>query len=146
MTVELKEYFEVVINSNRELSEAKDELLLESINSLKEALTKFEETVAVNFIKTNEFRGSLEDLGKNMATRRELEALSKNMSDQLDNISVKTNDLRSRIDIGPEEIRSLRSRADISSGERQGEARLWGMIIGVSGLVGTIVGLIFRFI
>lgn len=71
--------------------------LLEKVD--ERAQQKFEENVAARFVQVNEFRGALDDLSRGMATRRETEALT-----------VALTELRSRIDVGPVELRTL-SRA-----------------------------------
>lgn len=84
--------------------------------SLEAALTaanlaqhKFEVSVSNRFTQVNEFRGALDDLGKLMATRRELEAgLDSSRAERAALIG----ELRQRAERNAEEIAKLRSRLD----------------------------------
>jgi hypothetical protein len=73
------------------------------------AQDKFEATVRDGFVKQNEFRGSLDDLGKTMATRRELEAFAAQLGE-----------LRSRIDVGPAALAALQNQSNIQRGRQEG--------------------------
>ncbi len=84
------------------------------------AQDKFEATVRDGFVKQNEFRGSLDDLGKTMATRRETEVTSIALTGRLDDISKQLGDLRSRVDVGPAQLASLQTRADTQAGKQEG--------------------------
>ncbi len=86
--------------------------LIETLSSERQRATeKFEETVSARFVQINEFRGSLDDLGKTMATRRELEAAVASIKTETTTALAAANakgdeqgrqlsDLRSRIDTG----------------------------------------------
>lgn len=84
------------------------------------AQDKFEATVRDGFVKQNEFRGSLDDLGKTMATRRELEAALLAISQRIDDLGKQVGDLRSRVDVGPAQLHALQSGADTAIGRQQG--------------------------
>lgn len=123
---------------------------------------KFEESIKERFAQVNEFRGSLDDLGKTMATRRELESINttglskvdeqgKSLSLRIDQNQLQINDLRSRLDVGPAQLGSIQTRLDQSSGISAGKeaaqvmlARSIAMAGGLLGIAAIIVGLLFR--
>ncbi len=109
------------------------------------AQDKFEATVRDGFVKQNEFRGSLDDLGKTMATRREMEAFQEEYRRAHTDLVRAVADLRSRIDIGPAGLDRLQARADISRGRQEGIgasanviAAVIAVLITTSGLVTTV--------
>lgn len=97
------------------------------------ATEKAEMGTRESFAKVNEFRGALEDLGKTMATRRELEALR-------DTVVL----LTSRLDRSPE-IHALTTRADLTQGKSAGIGASMGFaqwaVLLASGLIGLYVAL-----
>ncbi len=118
--------------------------LLGNANSI--AQDKFEATVRDGFVKQNEFRGSLDDLGKTMATRRELESVMEEYRRNYGEITHALGEMRSRIDIGPAALVQLQSRADLSAGRQQGvglsanvAAFLVGTLIAAAALIVTVV-------
>ena len=155
MEISLKEHFYSLITSNKNLSEAQDERLEELIKALnkrvelyhntsRQAQDKFEANVAESFVKTNEFRKSLEDLGKNMATRRELETAITSINFTTKEIGDQVNNLRSKIDVGNPNVATLQSRVDTSSGVRQGEGEVLSKIALILGIVATAITLIIK--
>lgn len=107
----------------RRIDERHDLLLsrIEELLRIREvAQDKFEAGVAHSFVQVNEFRGALDDLGKTMATRRELESMT-----------LVIGDLRSRLDVGPSGLQQLQSRADTSGGRQQGIASSQQLLIAV---------------
>ncbi len=115
------------------------DLLLARINELLKARemaqNKFEESVAHSFVQVNEFRGSLDDLGKNMATRRELESQVERLADANRSSAAAIADLRSRIDVGPADLRLLQSRVDTSGGRQQGVTSTQQLLIALAGIL-----------
>lgn len=103
---------------------------------------KFEHTVEKQFAQVNEFRGALDDLGKSMATRRELETLSSSVSETLKEIQVQISELRSRLDIGPQGLATLQSRADLLAGRDQGVTTSAKIIVAAITLVGTMLAML----
>jgi hypothetical protein len=103
----------------------------ERIKAIEASQNKFEEAVASRFIQVNEFRGALDDLGKQMATRRELESLANQLSD-----------LRSKIDIGPAALASLQSQSDATAGRREGMQLTAGLLFAGLAALGTVIGII----
>jgi hypothetical protein len=80
------------------------------------AQDKFEATVGKEFVKMNEFRKALEDLGKGMATRRELEVSvqSWNSADQERANQIAA--LQTAVAVGPSGLKELQSGASESKG------------------------------
>jgi hypothetical protein len=89
---ELSRIEQLIISQDRAVT------LLGQANQL--AQDKFESNVAARFIAVNEFRSALEDLGKTMATRRELEAAAHLSSDRYETLNNTIGSLRSRLDSG----------------------------------------------
>jgi chromosome segregation ATPase len=104
---------------------------------------KFENTVMIRFAQVNEFRGALDDLGKQMATRRELETLGSSMQQRIDVNAEQLGNLRSRIDIGPAALGTLQARVDAGQGLAKGLNMSIGFlltgILAFSSLVSVIV-------
>jgi chromosome segregation ATPase len=104
-----------------EVKEVKD-ASTKLVNERQTAQQKFEENVKERFAQVNEFRGSLDDLGKSMGTRRELEQAVDAQRLSAATLAKEISALRSRIDVGPEDLRALQSKSDESSGKDAGEA------------------------
>jgi septal ring factor EnvC (AmiA/AmiB activator) len=96
--------------------------------------TEVSETAA-RFRQVNEFRGALDDLGKTMATRRELEASIASIAARMDEMSKDVSTLRSRIDVGPAELQQLQQGASKQAGRQEGISALTGTLLAVGGLV-----------
>lgn len=153
----LKEHLTDKISSNKELSESEDRRLNDAIKAGENAVKllaevnkiaqdKFEASVRGEFVKVNEFRGALEDLGKNMATRRELETAIGNITTTTCDLAKQISDLRSRVDVGPTGLQTLQSRIDTTTGVKQGAEENWAKIVGIIAVTGVIIGIIVRFI
>lgn len=84
------------------------------------ALDKFEQTVKEGFVKQNEFRGSLSDLGLTMSTRREAEQTAEAWNKRFDELSKQMSEVRSRLDVGPQELRTLVATQATTLGRQQG--------------------------
>ncbi len=127
-SAELKRIEAVIAGQERAVT------LLGTANQI--AQDKFEATVRDGFVKQNEFRGSLDDLGKTMATRRETEVTNLSTVARLDDLAKQLGDLRSRIDVGPAQLANLQSRADTQAGQQQGsqltQANLLALIVGIA--------------
>jgi chromosome segregation ATPase len=108
------------------------------------AQNKFEEGVRERFAQVNEFRGSLEDLGKSMGTRRELETVRDTGKSEVSILSQQLNDLRSRIDVGPKGLLDLQSRSDEGRGRNaSSEVIFTRLALGVSAVAALIVAIIY---
>lgn len=116
------------------------------------AIDKFEETVTARFQQVNEFRSALDDLGKTMATRRELETAVNNLAEniekarserqhQIEELRSMLQEMRSRLDTGTD-LRSLQARLDLGQGVREGSKATWGNIAALIAGTATILGII----
>jgi hypothetical protein len=93
-------------------------VLLNTANQI--AQDKFEATVERDSVKQNEFRGSLDDLSKLMATRRETETAFASMGQRVDDQAKQIGDLRSRLDVGPAGLASIQAQQNQQTGRREG--------------------------
>jgi chaperonin cofactor prefoldin len=114
-------------------------------SSQKVAQEKFEAQVSARFVAVNEFRGSLDDLSKQMATRRELETLIASNSTVIDDLRKMIAELRSRIDVGPSQIPELEKFVALTGGRMQGVehstdtlAKFLPILIAVVALITTV--------
>jgi hypothetical protein len=109
----------------------------------KVAQDKFEKTVGAEFSKMNEFRKALEDLGKGMATRRELEVSVQSLEAAGQERSNQISQLQTAVAVGPKELPVLRSQYDKQSGEQKGQvdhqARLYAVISTIAAVAIVIV-------
>lgn len=74
------------------------------------AVDKFEQTVTQRFAQVNEFRSALDDLGKDMATRREFEGFKQQYSEAHESLRGQVVGLGSRLDIGNPSIAALQQQ------------------------------------
>jgi chromosome segregation ATPase len=103
---------------------------------------KFEDTVVARFEQVNEFRLSLDDLSKQMATRRELEQAMATNNGRYEEIVKTLGEFRSRLDTGPEGLQSLQSRLDRYGGRHDGLSTSGRIVSGVVAVVGVIVTIV----
>jgi chromosome segregation ATPase len=85
----------------------------------RRAQDKFEAMVAGEFKKMNEIRGALEDLGKGMATRRDLESAVQALEAAGDERSKQIAELRTAVAVGPKGLPELKEHTDQSIGEQR---------------------------
>ena len=125
----LQRLFEAQIRRLDEALTAQDRavVLLNTANQI--AQDKFEATVERDSVKQNEFRGSLDDLGKTMATRRELEAAQISLGSRIDDLSHQIADLRSRLDVGPLGLAQVQTAQAVEQGRQQGISVSTGLIV-----------------
>jgi hypothetical protein len=109
------------------------------------AQNKFEENVKDRFASVNEFRASLEDLGKSMGTRRELEQLQETQNHSVQTVSKEVIDMSNRIDIGHKNLTDLQTKSNQNYGEEMRGQRISNTVIGYIGIVIIIVSLIMKF-
>lgn len=113
----LKEYLESRIDGN--------DVRYDQRFTAQEAATKYAQE------KSNEFRGSLEDIGKKQMPRTEAEAIFKALGEKTESLA-KTN---------AEKIDALQARLDRNEGRSGGLSSGWGYLIGAVGLVAAIIAL-----
>jgi hypothetical protein len=92
----------------------------------QEAATKYAQD------KANEFRGSLDDIGKKQMPRTEAEAMFRALSDKAE-AGARTN---------AEKIDALQARLDRNEGRSGGLSAGWGYLIGAIGLIGALVAIV----
>lgn len=123
-----------------------------SLVAAQRASDKFEETVQARFAQVNEFRAALDDLGKQMATRREMETAVANLTDNIEKARIErqrsieelqqsVQELRSRLDTGTD-LRHLQTRIDLGEGRTQGTRATWGNMAALIGVAATALGII----
>lgn len=116
------------------------------------ASDKFEETVKARFTQVNEFRAALDDLGKQMATRRELETAIVNLAENIEKARIERQrsieelqqalqEMRSRLDTGTD-LRHLQTRIDLGEGRNQGTKATWGNVAAMIGVAATGLGIL----
>jgi hypothetical protein len=103
------------------------------------AFDAFKRETADRFNQVNEFRSALDDLGKTMATRRELEANDALSGTRYDEIQKQLTELRSRLDRGPAELSTIVQQQAIAQGRQQGTAATANMLYLVSVVVITAI-------
>jgi len=106
------------------------------------AQEKFEATVRDGFVKQNEFRGSLDDLGKQMQTRREAEIALAASQARTEEQGRQIAELRSRLDIGPSAIPSLQAYQQHQTGRQAGIGASLAVIVTAVFVAAALVGLI----
>lgn len=139
-------------SASQAATQSVEEKLMLLQKSYEIAQNKFEHSVEGRFATVNEFRSALDDLGKQMATRRELEAAVGNLTDnvekarnerqiQIEEMRATVTELRSRLDSGTD-LRALQSRLDTSTGEKAGARLTYGAMAGLLAAFATIIGLL----
>jgi hypothetical protein len=112
----------------------------------RRAQDKFEAMVANEFQKMNEFRDALEDLGKGMATRRELEVAIQAVEGTMGEQGKQIAELRTAVAVGPSGLPELKTRADEGAGEQRALLREKREVITAQNrqiaLVGSIAGVL----
>jgi len=114
----LKEHLEAVIDGN-------DRRYQQRFDA-QEAANKYSQE------KSNEFRGSLEDIGKKQMPRTEAEALIRSGEEKAI-AAQKTNS---------DKIDALQARMDRNEGRSGGLSAGWGYLIGAIGLIGALVAIV----
>lgn len=90
----------------------------------------------------NEFRGALSDLSTKMATKDELLAAVRSLSDKIEAQEKVNTEFRSRLDVGNPAIGTIQNQLAASQGIRQGGEITMGKIYAAIGAVGTILAII----
>ena len=106
-----------------------------AFNASEKAISKAEDAQREYNIRSNEFRGQLDDQAKTLMPRPETSALFKNMDDKVSNIR---NELNSRIDTSNKEIASLRESRSEGGGRSTGLQAMWGYILAALAIVGWV--------
>jgi len=123
----------------------------------------FEDAVALRFVENKDFREALDLLKGEVATRTELDKSLGTVKDETataltaakvttDQLTKDLSDLRSRIDVGPENLRTLQDRSNQNIGAQRRGAEITASMIGIAGVsvillaavISTIVALILH--
>lgn len=108
----------------------------------EKAITKAESATDKRFDGVNEFREALTDLGKNMATRRELETAIVEIKGVLESNAAVVAELRSRIDVGPSGLTTLQNQYSAMQGAKKQSLETRDLLFAVLGAVMGIMGFI----
>lgn len=90
----------------------------------------------------NEFRGSLEDLSTKQATKLELAAAIKTVTDKIDLQSATLSELRSRLDVGNPTVAALQNQYSTSLGRGEGVAKAVAYLISGISVIFGVVGIL----
>lgn len=144
--VSLRDYFMSQIDNLKGSISGVKEITLMIQEQSKLAQDKFEAGVKAEFVKTNEFRGALEDLGKNMALRREVEAAIISLDNKIHEVNKQLSELRSRMDVGPVFHPTLQSQLDVYGGREKYAKDNWNKTIAIIMATAAVVGTLFHFL
>lgn len=119
----------------------------------RDAQLKFERSVESRFTQVNEFRGSLDDLSKQMATRRELETGLSTALDgiekarqerqhQIEDLRATLAELRSRLDVGAPQIPELQAFVASNLGKQEQKSEGRAQISSTTAIIGTVIAVI----
>jgi phage-related tail fiber protein len=100
----------------------------------KVAQDKFEATVSQEFAKMNEFRKALEDLGKGMATRRELEVSVQSLEASGQERQNQIAALQTAVAVGPIDLPGLHTQYDNLHGEKSAKQQISQSFLAWAGL------------
>lgn len=131
----LKAHHDMMISYERQIVDERHERYRERWAAQEEAAKNLKEY-------QNEFRGSLSDLSTKMATKDELLAAIRGLSEKIDALDKVSTEFRSRLDVGNPAIQSLQNQQALSSGIQQGGQITMGRIYAAVGAVGVILGML----
>lgn len=112
------------------------------IESTQISQDKFEQSTADRFAAVNEFRRSLDDLGKSMQTKSEAAQFQATYTQRHDEVVKAISDLRSRLDVGNPAIGTIQQQLAASGGQRQGSDITIGKIYAAIGAAATVLGIL----
>jgi hypothetical protein len=118
---------------------AAEKAVAAALAAADKATEKAEKNTEDSFNKVNEFRGALDDLGRLMATRRELEDYKEAQTLVTETMRREIVGLGSRLDTAPE-LRALTSRADLQQGVQNGIQLTYGSLLGLIAAASSIIG------
>lgn len=112
-----------------------------SFAASKEAITKADTAQHEYNLRSNEFRGQLDDQAKRLIPRIEVEGLMRSLQERQD-VSIKN--LEEKITLNDREIRLVRESVGMAGGKSQGVEALWNKIVQVLTLLGGLgIGVYF---
>ncbi len=102
------------------------ELIKLQFEASKEAVLKAEVAQQNYNVRSNEFRGQLDDQAKRLIARTEVEQLLKSMQDR---IEAANKSLEEKISVNDREIRAVRENVGTTGGKVQGANESWNRIV-----------------
>jgi len=151
--VGLREYFERIIDERERLADTRFEAVYAAQTAAEKqvaiafaasekAIVKAEEAQREYNIRSNEFRGQLDDQAKTLMPRAETDARFNSLEDKFALI-------QKSMDIKVEEVKkdviSLRESRSESGGKAQGLSGGWAAAVGILGLVSLVIAIASRF-
>jgi len=122
----LKEYIDKVFFEHEirysQRFESQEKSVASALAAAKEAVTKAENAAEKRFESVNEFRNTLSDQQRTLMPRPEAELLIKGLSDRLTKLETVNTE---------------------TQGQGQGKEALWGWIVGISGFITGLVGVLW---
>jgi hypothetical protein len=150
----LKEYFTSLIEGNKHLYQekfiaaekavesaliAQKDLTNAAFASSEKAIVKAEDAQRDYNVRSNEFRGQLDDQAQTLMPRIESMGLMKSLEDKVI-VTAKAN--ADKIDILSKKLEITSDRLTIIEGKGSGMNALWGYIIGALGIIALLYSLI----
>lgn len=132
----LKAYHDMMISYERQVVDERDKRYEERWKAQEKASQRYQEV-------SNEFRGSLDDLSSKMATKLEVNTAVASLIDKIETQGKSISELRSRLDVGNPDVRTLQNNEATRTGQSQGSeitmSKIYAaIVVGVS-LLGAIM-------
>lgn len=131
----LKELLDIKVDYERQIADERDKRYMERWQAQEVAGKRYQDV-------SNEFRGSLNDLSSNMATKVELITAINTLTEKIDVQANLISSLTSRLDVGNPELRTLQNQEANRTGVSQGSQITMGKIYAAIAAVGVIVSII----
>lgn len=152
--VTLREYFERILEERERLFKvrfdavyaaqaAAEKQVAIAFAASEKAIVKAEEAQREYNVRSNEFRGQLDDQAKTLMPRAESDTRFNALQEKLALIQ-KGMDLK--VEEIKKDILSLRESRSESGGKVQGVTGLWAVIVGIVGLIAIILSIVYRFL
>jgi hypothetical protein len=120
---------------------AQKELVQTSFTASEQAIAKAEKAQTEYNIRSNEFRGQLDDQAKTLMPRAESFSMFKSFEDKM---YIQNSSTEKSLDSLRLDIKSLRESRSELGGRGAGLQAGWGMLLAAVGLIATIVALLSR--
>ena len=111
-----------------------------SFTASEKAIVKAEDAQREYNVRSNEFRGQLDDQAKLLMPRSEALIATRALDDKLGGIK---GELERRLEAINKELASLRESRSESTGRDMGSHAVWGYLLAAITVVGSLVGLAF---
>lgn len=134
----LREYIETILHERDRLYAERDRRYEERHVASERAIAKAEDAQRDYNVRSNEFRGQLDDQAKTLMPRSEATALMRSIEDKM---TVRNAAVDKSLDVIREDIQSLRESRSVVAGRGAGLNAGWGYLVGAVGLVAAIAAL-----